>query len=41
MILGQFVMKNGILGFCFGGWILNITVVQVSDIASAVPILGG
>jgi carboxymethylenebutenolidase len=33
--------KVGAVGFCFGGWIVNMMAVRVPDLAAAVPFYGG
>jgi carboxymethylenebutenolidase len=32
--------KVGVVGFCFGGWIVNMMAVRVPDLAAAVPFYG-
>lgn len=33
--------KVGVVGFCFGGWIVNMMAVRIPDLAAAVPFYGG
>ncbi|MDO6388764.1 dienelactone hydrolase family protein [Pontibacter sp. BT731] len=33
--------KDGVVGFCFGGWISNMMAVRIPDLAAAVPFYGG
>ena len=33
--------KVGAVGFCFGGWIVNMMAVRIPDLASSVPFYGG
>ncbi len=33
--------KVGVVGFCFGGWIVNMMAVRLPDLAAAVPFYGG
>ena len=33
--------KIGAVGFCFGGWIVNMMAVRIPDLAAAVPFYGG
>jgi carboxymethylenebutenolidase len=33
--------KVGAVGFCFGGWIVNMMAVRIPDLAAAVPFYGG
>jgi carboxymethylenebutenolidase len=33
--------KIGAVGFCFGGWIVNMMAVRISDLSAAVPFYGG
>jgi len=33
--------KVGVVGFCFGGWIVNMMAVRIPDLSAAVPFYGG
>lgn len=33
--------KVGVVGFCFGGWVVNMMAVRLPDLAAAVPFYGG
>jgi carboxymethylenebutenolidase len=33
--------KVGAVGFCFGGWIVNMMAVRIPDLSAAVPFYGG
>lgn len=33
--------KVGVVGFCFGGWIVNMMAVRIPDLSAAVPYYGG
>ncbi len=33
--------KTGAVGFCFGGWIVNMMAVRIPDLAASVPYYGG